>query len=112
MSKKQTDSVICLSYFTPDSFMIKKSGGILMSVENNLRLSMLKTALFHQLKNHKKSPERTARNIEEILQLFAKVDPDKQDGLPGHKELLDLLQTHSREDCLDLILHYFAEKGS
>lgn len=77
-----------------------------MSVEDNLRLSMLKTALFHLLRNHKKSPERTARNIEELLQIYAQFHPDRKSNLPGHKELLDLLETHAREDCLDLLLHY------
>ncbi|MBT9778663.1 hypothetical protein GPL15_19435 [Clostridium sp. MCC353] len=76
-----------------------------MSVENNLRLSMLKTALFHLLRNHKKSPERTARNIEEMLQIYVQFHPDPGTKLPGHNELLALLQTHSREECIDIILH-------
>lgn len=76
-----------------------------MSVENNLRLSMLKTALFHLLRNHKKSPERTARNIEELLQIYAQFHPNPEAVLPGHRELLELLQTHSREECIDVILH-------
>lgn len=76
-----------------------------MSVENNLRLSMLKTALLHLLKNCKKSPERTARNIEEMLQIYAQFHPNTVSDLPGHKELLELLQTHSREECIDIILH-------
>lgn len=77
-----------------------------MSVENNLRLSMLKTALFHLLRNYKKSPDRTARNIEELLQIYMQFHPNVQANLPDHNALLVLLETYSREKCLELILHY------
>ena len=41
------------------------------TMQEHLRESVFKTALFHFLKNSKKSPERTARNIEELLNKFS-----------------------------------------
>ena len=75
-----------------------------MSVENQLRLAMLKTALRHLLKNREKSPERTARNIEELLQRFEQLHPAVQGLFPDYQELLAILRSTPGEECIGQIL--------
>lgn len=71
-----------------------------VTVHKHIRESVLKTALFHQLRNGRKSPERTARNIEELLQKFS----------PGSMELFHdaelpvLIKSCTTEECLDIIM--------
>ena len=75
-----------------------------MSVENHLRLAMLETALRHLLKNRKKSPERTARNMEELLQRFEQHHPAMQGMFPDYQELLSIILSSPDEECIGQIL--------
>lgn len=72
-----------------------------MSVESHLRESMLKTALNHLLRNQQKSPDRTARNIQEVLARFSQADKNM---LLDYEELLQIIKSFSREDCVDWIM--------
>lgn len=79
-----------------------------MSLENRLRSAMLRTVLNHLLKNQEKSPERTARNIGEVLLKYSQL-PQPADYAPiGYDELLDIIRSHSREDSIELILNRFS----
>ena len=72
-----------------------------VTMQEHLRESVFKTALFHLLKNSKKSPERTARNIEELLLKF---NPASGEWQLDYGELLQLIQTSSREECINYIM--------
>jgi hypothetical protein len=67
-------------------------------IHKRIRESVLKTALIHQLRNGKKSPERTTRNI---LELLLKFSPNK---LFHYDELLTLIKKSSPEECLEVIM--------
>lgn len=72
-----------------------------MSIENLLRKSMLKTALRHLLNHTGKTPDRTARNIRELLELFF------SDDVPpslSYDELLNMIMSHSSEECVSFII--------
>lgn len=69
-----------------------------VAIHKHIRESLLKTALIHQLKNGQKSPERTARNILELLLKFTPVE------LFNYNDLLSLIKNSSREECLDIIM--------
>lgn len=72
-----------------------------ISLQEHIRESVLKTALFHMLKNGHKSPERTARNIEELLLKF-----NHGSGEIFHaSELLTLIKSQSPEECLNTIMN-------
>ncbi len=71
-----------------------------VAIHKHIRESVLKTALLHQLKNGRKSPERTARNMEELLLKF---NPGS-DGLFHYTDLLALIKNSSPEECLDIII--------
>ena len=71
------------------------------TMQEHLRESMFKTALFHFLKNSKKSPERTARNIEELLNKF---HPSPCECRIKYDELLQLIRTSSMEECISYIM--------
>ena len=73
-----------------------------MSVESHLRESMLRTALLHLLKHQNNSPERVARNIQELLKRF---DAGRSDSPCSYEELLDIIRHSSREECLDWVMH-------
>ncbi len=70
-------------------------------IHKHIRESVLKTALFHQLKNGKKSPERTARNLEELLQKFNPISTE----LFSYSDLISLIKDCSWEECLDIIMN-------
>lgn len=72
-----------------------------MSVESHLRESMLKTALIHLLRNQQKSPDRTARNIQEVLERFSQAG---KNPMFDYEELLQVIKSVSREDCVDWIM--------
>lgn len=72
-----------------------------MSVESHLRESMLRTALLHLLKHQNHSPERTARNIQELLKRF---EPGRSDSPCSYEELLDIIKHGTREECLDFVM--------
>lgn len=72
------------------------------SMQEHLKESVFKTALFHFLKNSKKSPERAARNIEELLIKFS---PLLDERLPGYAELLQLIKTSTLEECISYIMN-------
>lgn len=71
-----------------------------MSIHNHIRETVLKTALLHQLKNGQNSPERAARNVKELLQKFNPASPQ----LISYGDLLLLIKTCSKEECLDMIM--------
>lgn len=73
-----------------------------MSVESHLRESMLRTALLHLLKHQNNSPERVARNIQELIKRF-----DTGHSRPScpYAELLDIIRHGTREECLDWVMH-------
>ncbi|MDR0923389.1 MAG: hypothetical protein LBT06_14000 [Hungatella sp.] len=71
------------------------------TIHQHIRESVLKTALFHQLKNGQKSPERTARNLEELLDKFSPISAE----LFSYSDLVALIKNCSREECLDIIMH-------
>lgn len=70
-------------------------------IHKHIRESVLKTALVHQLKNGQKSLERTARNLEELLQRFS----PKSGELFSYSDLVALIKSCSLEECLDIIMH-------
>lgn len=71
-----------------------------LTIHQHIRKSVLKTALMRMLKNGQKSPERTARNV---LELLVKFNPASAD-LFDYSSLSSLIKTTSREECLDIIL--------
>lgn len=73
-----------------------------VTMQEHLRESVFKTALFHLLKNCKKSPERTARNIEELLLKFK---PANTGDSFTYSELLNLIKNFSQEDCISYIMN-------
>lgn len=73
-----------------------------MSVESHLRASMLKTALLHLLKHHKSSPERTARNIQELLSRF---NTDRSGSPLSYEDLLGIVKRSTPEECLDWVMN-------
>ncbi|MBE5991733.1 MAG: hypothetical protein E7247_04970 [Paenibacillaceae bacterium] len=74
------------------------------TLHNHIRESVLKTALFHQLKNGQKAPERTARNLRELLQKFSPASSE----LFTYEELLIMIKNCSRDDCLNKIIQKLA----
>lgn len=76
-----------------------------MSLERRLRESMLRTALLHLLKNQKKCPERTARNILEMLLRF---NPSGQADSYHYKNLIKVIGSCSREDCINWIMNHLS----
>lgn len=72
-----------------------------ITMQEHLRESVLKTALLHLLRNSQKSPDRAARNIQELLLKFK---PDAAAEYFNPEELLSLLKTCSREECLARIM--------
>ncbi len=74
------------------------------TLHNHIRESVLKTALLHLLKNGQKAPERTARNLCELLQKFSPATSD----LFTYDELLIMIKSCSRDDCLNLIIQKLA----
>ena len=72
------------------------------SMQEHLKESVFKTALIHFLRNSKKSPERTARNIEELLVKFSPQETRKR---PDYDELLRLIKTSSLEECISCIMN-------
>ena len=72
-----------------------------MSLESHLRESVLRTALLHLMKNQNKSPERTARNIAELLSLMPN---PPQKGCPQYEELLRAVQSYPGEEFLSWIM--------
>lgn len=76
-----------------------------MSLETHLRESMLKTALFHLLKNKKKSPDRAARNIQEMLLRF---NPSGKAGAYQYDNLLRIITSCSKEDCISWIMNHLS----
>ncbi|MBE7721130.1 hypothetical protein [Lacrimispora indolis] len=70
-------------------------------IHKHIRESVLKTALLHQLRNGQKSPERTARNLEELLQKFNPISAE----LFSYSDLVSLIKSCSWEECLDIIMH-------
>lgn len=70
------------------------------AIRKHIRESVLKTALLHQLKNGQRSPERTARNMEELL---IKYSPAAA-GLIHYTDLLALVKSSSPDECLDKIM--------
>jgi hypothetical protein len=78
-------------------------GGLFMSeiIRKRIRESALKTALLHQLRNGRKSPERTARNLKELLEKFSPISAD----LFSYSDLVLLIKSCSWEECLDIIMH-------
>lgn len=71
-----------------------------LNMHQHIRESVLKTALVHLLKNGGKSPERTARNIQELLLKF---NPDTETVL-SYLNLLSLVKSKPWEECLEIIL--------
>lgn len=71
-----------------------------LTLHQHIRESVLKTALMRLLKNGRKSPERTARNI---LELLVKFNPAAAD-LFDYSGLSSLIKTTAWEECLDVIL--------
>lgn len=71
------------------------------AIHKHIRESVLKTALLHQLRNGQKSPERTARNLEELLQKFSPISAE----LFSYSDLVALIKSCSWEECLDIIMH-------
>ncbi len=71
------------------------------AIQQHLKESVLKTALYHLLRNREKSPERTARNMEELLHRF---QPAAGNGLFTYENLLLLINNYSMEDCLNMII--------
>lgn len=71
-----------------------------VTIHKHIRESVLKTALLHQLRNGQKSPERAARNIEELLLKFSPCSME----LFHYTDLLALIKSCSREECLDIIM--------
>lgn len=76
-----------------------------MSLESHLRESMLKTALFHLLKNQRKSPDRAARNIQEMLLRF---NPSGEAGAFQYDTLLQVINSCSEEDCISWIMNHLS----
>lgn len=76
-----------------------------MSVENHLRESILRTALFHLLKNQKKSPDRAARNIQEVLIHY---NPSGQASAYHYQELLEAVRSYPREECVNWIMSHLS----
>ncbi|MDF2886388.1 MAG: hypothetical protein K0R23_773 [Lacrimispora sp.] len=74
------------------------------TLHKHIRESVLKTALLHQLKNGQKAPERTARNLRELLQKFNPASSE----LFTYDELLIMIKSYSRDDCLNLIIQKLA----
>lgn len=74
------------------------------TLHKHIRESVLKTALFHQLKNGQKAPERTARNLRELLLKFSPASSE----LFTYEELLIMIKNCSRDDCLNLIIQKLA----
>lgn len=72
------------------------------SMQEHLKESVFKTALIHFLRNSKKSPERTARNIEELLVKFS---PQETGRRLEYDELLQLIKTASLDDCIRFIMN-------
>lgn len=70
-------------------------------IHKHIRESVLKTALLHQLRNGQKSPERTARNLEELMQKFNPMTAE----LVSYSDLVSLIKNCSLEECLDIIMH-------
>ena len=68
------------------------------NMQEHLRESVFKTALFHFLRNSKKSP---ARNIEELLNKF---NTSPCECRMKYDELLQLIKTSSMEDCISYIM--------
>lgn len=71
-----------------------------LTIHQHIRESVLKTALMRLLKNGQKSPERTARNI---IELLVKFNPASAD-LFEYSSLSSLIKTTAWEECLDMIL--------
>ena len=76
-----------------------------MSLESHLRESMLKTALLHLLKNQKKSPDRAARNIQEMLLHF---NPSGRAGAYQYDDLLNVITSCPKEDCINWIMNHLS----
>lgn len=76
-----------------------------MSLESHLRESILRTALIHLLKNQKKSPARTARNIREMLLRF---NPSGQADAYQYEDLLKAVNSCSKEDCMNWIMSHLS----
>jgi len=70
------------------------------TLHQHIRESVLKTALLHQLRNGQKAPERTARNLIEMLLKFSPISKE----LFTFNELLFMIKSCSREECLNLIM--------
>ncbi len=70
------------------------------TIHKHIRESVLKTALLHQLRNGQKSPERTARNLEELLEKFSPITAE----LFSYSDLVALIKSCTREECLDIIM--------
>ena len=71
------------------------------TIHKHIRESVLKTALLHQLRNGQTSPERTARNLEELLEKFSPIAAE----LFSYSDLVALIKSCTREECLDIIMH-------
>ncbi|HBD00872.1 MULTISPECIES: hypothetical protein [Clostridia] len=71
------------------------------TIHKHIRESVLKTALLHQLRNGQKSPERTARNLEELLEKFNPLSAE----LFSYSDLVVLIKSCTMEECLDIIMH-------
>lgn len=74
-----------------------------MSVENHLKESILRTALFHLLKNQKKSPDRAARNILEVLLHY---NPSGQAAAFQYEELRKVIASCPKEECVNWIMNH------
>ena len=71
-----------------------------MTIHKHIRESVLKTALLHQLKNGQKAPERTARNL---IELLMKYNPAASE-LYTYDDLLSMIKRSSTEECLEFIM--------
>lgn len=76
-----------------------------MSLERHLRESMLRTTLLHLLKDQKRCPERTARNILEMLLRF---NPSGQADSYQYENLLKAIGSRSKEDCVNWIMDHLS----
>ncbi len=70
-----------------------------ITLRNHIRKSVLRTALLHQLKNGVNSPERAARNIEELLQFHS-----CSMGKFQYTDLLAMIKSCTLEECLNIIM--------
>lgn len=79
-----------------------------VTLHNHIRESVLKTALLHQLKNGQKSPERAARNMEELLLRF---QPGSMEQF-HYTDLLSMIKSCTLEECLNLIMKKLSDSRS